>query len=100
MKYCKIAILFLLGVVTCKSYAQNTDDATPKYDQYKVFIPNFYHDKGNEYRTASGAPGVKYWQNAADYKINVTLDTAMHKVNGSVTITYTNNSPVRSEPFS
>jgi len=93
MKYCKIAILFLLSIATCKGYAQNTDDAPSKYDQYKVFTPTFYQDKGNEYRTASGAPGLKYWQNAADYKINVTLDTVEHKVSGSATITYTNNSP-------
>ncbi|WP_461451910.1 M1 family metallopeptidase [Mucilaginibacter sp.] len=93
MKYCKIAALFLLSILTCKSYAQNTDEPTSKYDQYKVFTPTFYQDKGNEYRTASGAPGLKYWQNAADYKINVKLDTTAHKVSGSETVTYTNNSP-------
>ncbi|HBR57969.1 MAG TPA: hypothetical protein DEA22_10960, partial [Blastocatellia bacterium] len=28
----------------------------------------------NEYRTASGAPGHRYWQNRADYVIDVELD--------------------------
>ena len=65
----------------------------PKYDQHKVFNPIFYTTNGNEYRTAGGEPGVKYWQNKADYKIAVLLDTAIHKVTGTVTITYTNNSP-------
>lgn len=65
----------------------------PKYDQHKVFKPQFYPDKANEYRTAGGAPGVKYWQNRADYKMSVTLDTAKNRVSGSVLITYTNNSP-------
>ncbi|MEY3351288.1 MAG: hypothetical protein RIQ50_1399, partial [Bacteroidota bacterium] len=28
----------------------------------------------NEYRTASGAPGPKYWQQRADYDINVEIN--------------------------
>jgi hypothetical protein len=93
MKYYKIAALLFLSIVINNTYAQNTDEPTSKFDQFKVFTPTFYQDKGNEYRTASGAPGIKYWQNSADYKINVTLDTAAHRVSGTTTITYTNNSP-------
>jgi hypothetical protein len=44
-------------------------------------------------RTASGAPGRDYWQQRADYTIAVALDTAAHRVSGTVTIRYTNNSP-------
>ncbi|MEO8564597.1 MAG: hypothetical protein ABI601_21160, partial [bacterium] len=29
----------------------------------------------NIYRSASGAPGPKYWQNRADYAIKASLDT-------------------------
>ncbi len=47
----------------------------------------------NEYRTASGAPGPKYWQQKADYDINVELDEAKLHLTGSETITYYNNSP-------
>ncbi|HEY1165919.1 MAG TPA: M1 family metallopeptidase [Chitinophaga sp.] len=63
------------------------------YDQRAAFHPIFYTQNGNEYRSAGGAPGPKYWQNRADYTINVTLDTTRHRVSGSVLITYTNNSP-------
>jgi hypothetical protein len=28
----------------------------------------------NEYRTASGRPGAKYWQQRVDYKITAELD--------------------------
>src|SRR5215208_2733705 len=63
------------------------------YDHRKVFDPEFYPYPGNDYRSASGEPGPKYWQNRADYHINCTLDTTKHNVNGDVTITYTNNSP-------
>ncbi len=63
------------------------------YDAKEAFDPQFYPYPGNEFRSASGEPGPKYWQNRADYKINCTLDTAKHTVSGDVEITYTNNSP-------
>jgi hypothetical protein len=47
----------------------------------------------NEQRTASGAPGVKYWQQRADYDIKCELDEKNQKLTGSETITYYNNSP-------
>lgn len=47
----------------------------------------------NEYRTSSGSPGPKYWQQKVDYKIDVALDTTTHKLNGKERITYKNNSP-------
>lgn len=47
----------------------------------------------NEYRTASGAPGPKYWQQRADYDISAELDEANLKLTGTETITYYNNSP-------
>jgi hypothetical protein len=47
----------------------------------------------NEQRTASGAPGVKYWQQRADYNIKCELDEKNLKLTGSETVTYYNNSP-------
>lgn len=47
----------------------------------------------NEYRTASGAPGPKYWQQKADYDISVELDETNLRLTGTETITYFNNSP-------
>ncbi len=44
-------------------------------------------------RTASGAPGHRYWQQQADYDIAVTLDEKNHTISGTETITYHNNSP-------
>lgn len=63
------------------------------YDHHKAFDPNFYPQTGNDYRSASGEPGPKYWQNRADYKINCTLNPELHKISGEVEVTYTNNSP-------
>jgi len=47
----------------------------------------------NEMRRANGAPGPRYWQQRADYVIKATLDTAAKRIDGAVSIRYTNNSP-------
>ena len=47
----------------------------------------------NMYRTASGAPGSAYYQQQADYKMDIVLDDKNAKIYGFETITYTNNSP-------
>ena len=47
----------------------------------------------NMFRTASGSPGPAYYQQQADYKINIELDDKNAKLSGSETITYYNNSP-------
>lgn len=47
----------------------------------------------NRFRTASGAPGVDYYQQQVDYKMDIELDDANTKLYGNETITYTNNSP-------
>ncbi|MFL9483067.1 M1 family metallopeptidase [Chitinophagaceae bacterium LWZ2-11] len=59
-----------------------------KFEQLGTILPS-----PNEYRTASGAPGPKYWQQRADYDIKCTLDEKKLKLTGSETITYYNNSP-------
>ncbi|MCO6497721.1 MAG: M1 family metallopeptidase [Chitinophagaceae bacterium] len=63
------------------------------YDHHALFDPNFYPSSVNEFRLADGSPGPKYFTNRADYNIEVTLDTVLQKVSGTVVITYTNNSP-------
>ncbi|PZX49901.1 M1 family metallopeptidase [Algoriphagus chordae] len=47
----------------------------------------------NVYRTASGAPGHMYWQQQANYVINVELDDENQSIKGSEKVTYINNSP-------
>ncbi len=51
------------------------------------------HRSGNDYRTASGAPGHRYWQQQANYSIKVELKEDTKEIVGSETITYINNSP-------
>src|SRR3954465_4402513 len=59
-----------------------------KFEQLGTILPT-----PNEYRTASGAPGSKYWQQRADYDIDVTLGEKNLSVAGPETVTYHNNSP-------
>merc|ERR1712166_395986 len=47
----------------------------------------------NTLRTASGAPGSSYWQQQADYVMDVKIDEQKQVLSGEETITYTNNSP-------
>ncbi len=54
---------------------------------------NYLLASPNEYRTASGAPGPKYWQQRADYDMAVEIDEPNNILRGSETITYYNNSP-------
>ena len=59
-----------------------------KFEQLGTILPT-----PNEYRTASGAPGAKYWQQRADYDIKATLDEKNLLLIGAETVTYYNNSP-------
>ncbi len=59
-----------------------------KFEQLGTILP-----APNEYRTASGAPGPKYWQQRVDYDIKCELDEKNLRLTGSGTITYYNNSP-------
>lgn len=84
----KFPLTLALLAATAAAFAQS-----PAYDQHQAFAPLFYTTNGNEYRAADGTPGPRYWQNAADYHIDATLDTVNHRITGAVTITYHNNSP-------
>lgn len=70
-------------------YAQEA----PKYDYVEAFKPFFYPQTGTETRSASGQPGHAYWQNSADYHMNVSLNEDKKEIAGTAEITYTNNSP-------
>lgn len=45
----------------------------------------------NMYRTASGAPGPEYYQQRADYKMDIELDDKNARLYGVETVTYYNN---------
>ncbi|MDN3580403.1 M1 family metallopeptidase [Mucilaginibacter flavus] len=89
-----IGLLALLAAnVQAQKRKINPDDTTSNYNPAAAFAPQFYSEKGNEFHSANGEPGPKYWQNRANYTINVKLDTTSKTISGTVTIDYINNSP-------
>lgn len=85
----KLLTAFAVFAFTSGVFAQEA----PKYDYNEAFKPFFYPTTGTETRSASGQPGHKYWQNSADYVLDVTLNDVKNEISGTSEITYTNNSP-------
>ena len=85
------ATIFML--IAGFSFAQEQKPAVSKYDPNELFNPIFYKDYGSNLRTGNGEPGLGYWQNKADYAIQATINDVNSQISGSVTLTYTNNSP-------
>ena len=87
-------ILFtLLFAFTClNSWSQGHDNPENinknKFRQLKQELPT-----PNVYRTASGAPGHEYYQQQANYDIEIEIDDDKQTVYGKERITYINNSP-------
>ncbi|WP_143307892.1 M1 family metallopeptidase [Chitinophaga vietnamensis] len=85
--------LYVLGIL-CGSalslYAQNNPGSNHgnRFEQLGTMLQT-----PNMYRSASGAPGPKYWQQRADYDISAELDDSKQRLSGAETITYFNNSP-------
>lgn len=76
------------GMAQGEAIKQTKGDFEDKFRQLGVDLPT-----PNAYRSASGAPGPAYWQQRADYDIEVRLDEEAKRIEGSETITYHNNSP-------
>ncbi|MGK7391249.1 MAG: M1 family metallopeptidase [Candidatus Cyclobacteriaceae bacterium M2_1C_046] len=83
----KFATLAILALVYSIGYSQEKG-WSGKFEQLDELLPT-----PNSYRTGSGAPGEKYWQQKADYVIDVEIDDESQKLTGKETITYYNQSP-------
>lgn len=71
----------------------NTLNAQEVNPNNQDLFSEFIDRTGNSYRSASGVPGPEYWQNQANYKIDVSLNPETHLIKGHVDIEYINNSP-------
>ncbi len=92
MKKITSSLLAIL-IMVISVQAQEDIKVDSKYDPHALFGPVFYTTGGTISRAATGEPNVGYWQNKADYQIDVSLNDATNQVKGSVIITYKNNSP-------
>ena len=79
-------ILLILCVISINN--NNNSFSQQKFAQIENLIPT-----PNEYRNAAGAPGHNYYQQQADYKMELVLEDNNQILRGIETITYTNNSP-------
>lgn len=87
----KIALILGLMTAIQTGFAQEISKNPKwqgKFEQLDQALPT-----PNEYRSGSGSPGPKYWQQKADYKIEAELNDDTQSISGSESITYTNNSP-------
>jgi len=78
----------LILLILCVIYINNNSFSQQKFAQIENLIPT-----PNEYRNAAGAPGHNYYQQQADYKMELVLEDNNQILRGIETITYTNNSP-------
>ena len=88
----------LLATLLSVSFAHSAVGQAPTsshstYDPRVTFAPLALPDPATPYRSASGAPGPSYWQNAADYEMHAALDPVAKVLTNDEVITYTNNSP-------
>lgn len=85
MKYSLFTLALLIAFSVT---AQQSANWQGKFEQLEQQLPT-----PNEYRSGSGSPGPKYWQQKADYVITAELNDANQSITGTETITYHNNSP-------
>ena len=88
----KFFLFFIFAGFTNLSFAaidQSKGSFEDKFRQLDEVFPS-----PNLSRPATGEPGPMYWQQRADYKIKIKLNEDTRSVEGSETITYTNNSPL------
>ncbi|MBK0380939.1 M1 family metallopeptidase [Mucilaginibacter segetis] len=92
---CSVLLLFCALATQAQRRRGNNlpDTIISNYQPEVLFNTLPYMDKGNEFHSANGSPGPKYWQNRVDYKLDVKLDTVAKTISGTDNISYTNNSP-------
>ena len=82
------ATILLANASLADAIRQTKSDHYDAFRQLDVDLPT-----PNVYRTASGAPGEKYWQQEASHNIKVTLHEDTRSITASETVRYKNNSP-------
>ncbi|WP_430966078.1 M1 family metallopeptidase [Spongiimicrobium sp. 2-473A-2-J] len=93
IKYCFASLLFLFAATVVAQDGEKEEKEPGHYNQSKFKQLYEEFSTPNTYRSASGAPGPDYYQQQADYKMDIELDDKNSRLYGEETITYTNNSP-------
>ncbi|MDA8743358.1 M1 family metallopeptidase [Rubripirellula amarantea] len=91
LRFLFLGLLLMASTSACVAQVlpnEKHGDSQDKFFQIESWLPT-----PSNTRTASGAPGPDYWQQRADYEIDVTLDDQDQAIRGSAKILYHNHSP-------
>lgn len=90
-KYLCLSIAFISFSAYAQDQEQEVKTGHTNENKFKQLYDEFATP--NMYRTGSGAPGPAYYQQQADYKMDIEINDETAVLSGYETITYTNNSP-------
>jgi hypothetical protein len=83
MKYCTKFLMIACLLISLKTFSQN-----------EINVPvNIQQAYKKETRTIDGRPGKNYWQNKANYTLNINFNPDSRLISGTVEVQYFNNSP-------
>jgi len=77
-------LLFLVGICLCINL-----DA----QRYPVLSPKVYSSQANPHYWKNKAGNSDYWQQDVHYDIDANIDVEKNRIDGEMTLVYTNNSP-------
>ncbi len=90
----KFNFALLMILLSTNIFAQSSNTIyINNYNPHELFAPLEYPVGDNITRSANGNTTASYWQNKADYKIDVRLDDVKKEISGTVILNYKNNSP-------
>lgn len=85
-----LCFFLILGVSAQEEKQEEREQGHTNQNKFRQLYQEFATP--NQFRTGSGAPGEAYFQNMADYKMDIVLDDKNTRLDGEATITYHNNS--------
>ncbi|MGK0323524.1 MAG: hypothetical protein ACJARX_000637 [Psychroserpens sp.] len=88
------SLCLAIAFISLNVVAQEQEEQKPGHtnqNKFKQLYDEF--STPNMFRTGSGAPGPAYYQQQADYKMDLEINDETAVLSGYETITYTNNSP-------
>ena len=91
IKFIVFSMMISFSGISQENIKETTQKGHINTNKFRQMYQEF--SSPNMFRTAAGAPGPAYYQQQADYKMDIELDDRNKKIYGSESITYTNNSP-------
>jgi len=92
LKFLCLSLMFVsFGAIAQEEDKEPKKSGHTNENKFKQLYDEF--STPNMFRTGSGAPGPAYYQQQADYEMDIEINDETAVLSGYETITYTNNSP-------